>query len=121
MKAITKQSYFFTFNDANYKSALNYDGTNYYNAPMTFTIDGKVFIVGLGVSDRETVRIHHNTRVYIVAENAPLDYISLTYIDTENNIVDSCSFSGNDLRIFGDVFVMPAEMQISLLSNYLTY
>lgn len=117
----TQPVYFFTFGDSNYKSALNYDGTQYYNAPMTFTINGKTYVVGLGTQDRRFVEIHHETQVYIIGENTALDYISLTYIDIQNNIVDSCYFSENDLRIFGNIFQLPTSEQIILLSNYLAY
>lgn len=117
----TQQAYFFTYNDASYKSAINYDGTKYYHAPTTFTMNGKAFIVYMGKEDQKTVRIHHDTHVYIVSENFSLESISLTYIDIANNVVDSCYFSKNDLRMFGNVFDMPTDEQIALLSNYLTY
>jgi hypothetical protein len=121
MKTATQQIYFFTYSDSNYKNALNYDGAKYFHDPMTFTINGKTFIVGLSASDRIVVTIHHDKHVYIISENTSLEYISLTYIDIHNNVLDSCYFSENDLRVFGNVFEMPTDEQIAILSNYLSY
>lgn len=121
MTTNTLPAYSFTCSDHDYKQALNYDGTKYINAPITFTIDGKKFITPFGTNDTKTVRIHHETHVYIIAENIMLDYISLTYINTETGIVGDCFFSSNDLHMFGKVFEMPVDEQIALLSNYLPY
>lgn len=117
----TQPIYFFTYNDGDYKSALNYDGSKYYHAPMTFTINGKTFIVSLGEKDHKTVTIHHATQIYIISVDYINEYISLTYIDSENNMIDSCYFTKNDLRIFGNILELTTDEQVSILSNYLAY
>lgn len=40
MQTATQHNYTFTLSDWDYRNAINYDGTQYYNAPITFTIDG---------------------------------------------------------------------------------
>lgn len=121
MTTNTLPAYSFNCSDYDYKSATNYDDTRYIHFPTTFNIDGKKFIIGVGSNDTKTVRIHNETHVYIIAENVQLGYISLSYIDTATGVCGDCFFSDNDLRIFGNIFDMPADEQIALLSNYLPY
>lgn len=120
MSTTTQIDYNFTNADYNYRAAINYDGTQYYNAPMTITVNGKLFIVGFGTTDSKSVHIDGNN-LYIVGENRSLEYISMVYIDLDADTVSDCYFSENDLRQFGDIFEMPIEEQVALLSNYLPY
>jgi hypothetical protein len=120
MHATTQLDYCFIYSDFEYRNAINYDGAQYYNPPMTILINGKLFILPFGSSDTKNVHIDGN-HMYIIAENRSLQYISMVYIDLYNNNTSDCYFSENDLREFGDIFEMPIEEQIILLSNYLPY
>lgn len=120
MQTATQHSYTFTHSDNNYRNAINYEGTQYCNAPITFSIDGKTFIVPFGTQDCKHVHIDGN-HVYIVGENQPLQYIGMVCIDLESDNVTDCFFSENDLHMFGNVFELPTEEQVILLSNYLPY
>jgi len=117
-------TYTFENGDYNYSNALNYDGRNYYNPPTTITIDGKLFIIGAETSDRKHVVIEGDT-VYIVAENKPLDYISMYVIDLSDNSVTDCHLGSNDINnkdgMCYDVFERELSEQVSILSNYLPY
>jgi len=114
----------FKYHDYDYSTAVNYDGTNYYNPPMTVTIDGIKYILGTGSSDR----INHEERnnfVYIVSENWGLNYISLTEINTDDKTVSSCFLSDNDLTdpdcMSFDLLNKDTEEQINVLCEYLPY
>lgn len=120
MQTQTQHTYTFNYSDCNYRNAINYEGTQYYNAPMTMIIDGKLFIMPFGTSDNRRVHIDENN-IYIIGENRPLQYISMVYIDLNTDTVSDCYFSENDLRDFGDIFEMPIDEQIAILSNYLPY
>ena len=110
-----------THNDENYASAINYDDRNYYNYPSTIQLGKKLFILGAGTSDRITVRKRKDA-VYIVSENSPLNYISLTVIDKFDNDYD-VFLSGNDLddkdNISYDLLDKTTFQQIKILSQYL--
>lgn len=114
--------YSFNYSDSNYRDAINYDGTNYYNCPMTINIDGKLFVLSFGTSDRTTVKIDEPF-FYIIGENSNLDYISMTVIDLSDNSVQSCYLSGNDINdpeVYSyDVLNKDTDEQIKILSEYL--
>jgi hypothetical protein len=114
--------YNFTNTDYNYREALNYDGTNFYNAPITINIAGKLFILPFGTSDRKSVTIKDNY-AYIIGENRGLDYISMSVIDLSDNTVESCYLSDNDLNdpecFSYDLLNKDTEEQIKILLEYL--
>lgn len=117
-------TYSFEHGDYNYKSAVNYDGRNYYNPPMTITINNTLFILPFGTSDRKHTKEDGNTLI-IVAENQPLEYISMCVIDLTDNSVTECYLSGNDINeedspAFG-IFDLDLDNQIRVLENYLPY
>ena len=110
-----------THNDENFASALNYDGTNYYNNPTTLTLGKKLYILGSGTSDKITVRKRKNT-VYVVSVNKGLEYIALFVIDDYISN-DSVYLSGNDLNdsenICYGLLDKTTFQQIKILSEYL--
>lgn len=117
-------TYSFEHGDYNYKSAVNYDGRNYYNPPMTITVNGTLFILPFGTSDRKHTKEDGNM-LTIVAENKPLNYISMCVIDiTDNSIVD-CYLSDNDIDCKDSpahgIFDLELDDQIRVLENYLPY
>lgn len=117
-------NYSYNHNDYNYATAINYDGTDYYNCPMTIDIDGKLFILPFGTSDK-LYEVEENNRLIIVNENRSLDYIGMVVIDLNDNSIADCSLSGNDIydshSPANGIFDMELEDQISVLENYLPY
>lgn len=119
-------SYSFNQNDNNYRNAVNYDGTNYHNCPMTFEIKSTLFILPFGSMDSKQVKIDGNT-VYIIAENSPLNYISMVVIDlTEltDKGINTCHIAGNDIDDTEspcfEIFDKDLDEQIKILSNYIS-
>lgn len=116
--------YSFNQNDSNYASAINYDGTNYYNSPMTLSVNDVLFVLPFGNSDHTSVDVRGN-EMYIVAENKGLEYISMFVIDLSNNLTSECYLSGNDINdkdcMSYDIFEHDLDRQISILQNYLPY
>lgn len=117
-------NYSFENGDYNYKNAVNYDARNYYNPPMTITVNGTLFILPFGTSDRKYTKEDGNTLI-IVAENTPLDYISMCIIDINDKSIVECHLSGNDINdkdspAYG-IFDLELADQIRVLENYLPY
>lgn len=116
--------YSFNRNDSNYASAINYDGTNYYNAPMTLSVNDILFVLPFGDSDHTSVDVRGN-EIYIIGENKRLDYVSMVVIDLSDNSVAECHVSGNDINdsqsLCYDIFEHDLGRQISILQNYLPY
>lgn len=115
-------NYSFNQNDNNYASAVNYDGTDFFNCPMTFEINNTLFIVPFGSMDSKQVKISDNL-VYIVAENTGLDYISMVVIDLSDNSTLACSFTELDIldkdhSCYG-IFDKELDKQIKILSEYI--
>lgn len=117
-----KANYFFTYSDDNYREAINCTHTRYYNSPMTITVNGKKFIVPCGTSDRKTVKVRKHL-VYIVSENSGLDYIGMTVIDLNEDRLQECYLSSNDLNdpdcISYNLLKKGINAQIRVLSEYL--
>lgn len=115
-------TYCFNQNDNNYESAVNYDGTDFQNCPITFEINGVLFILPFGSMDSKQVKIVGNL-VYIVAENTGLNYISMVVIDLTDNSLQSCCIKGNDLddskSSCFDIFDKELDEQIKILSDYI--
>ena len=117
-------NYSYNHNDYNYASAINYDGRNYYNCPMTIDIDGKLFILPFGTLDRLHEKEEDN-RLIIVNENKSLDYIGMVVIDLNDNSITDCFLSGNDIddsdSPANGIFDLELDDQIRVLDNYLPY
>lgn len=117
-------NYSYNHNDCNYALAINYDGRNYYNCPMTINIDGKLFILPFGTSDKVREK-EENNHLIIVNENQQLDYIGMVVIDLNDNSVIDCYLSGNDIydtdSPANGIFELDIEDQIRVLDNYLPY
>ena len=115
--------YKITRNDENYASAINYNGTNYYNTPMTIKIGKKLYILEAGTSDDITVRIRKNL-VYIVSENNGLNYIGMQVIDTKSTSNCSVFLNDNDLsceeNLSYNLLDKTTFQQIKIMSEYLT-
>jgi len=114
--------YQFILNDPDHKEAVNYDGTNFYNNPMTVVIENIKYVLGIGHSDSKSVVIK-DEYFYLVAENTGLNYISLTVINTlERTLKDVCLTDSdiNDPEAFSfDILYKETEEQIKILSEYL--
>jgi hypothetical protein len=114
--------YLFNNSDDNFAAALNYDGTNYFNNPITFEIDGKLFIVPFGTADGKTVVIREHL-VYIVGENRGLDYIGLVCIDLSTDTTQDLFFDSNDLQDeqsdLYEILDKETDEQIRIMSQWL--
>jgi hypothetical protein len=105
--------------DENYRDAVNFDGTNYYNFPMTIDVKGNKFVLKTGTSDKLWVKVRKNL-LYIIAENSGLNYISLTVIDTMNNSFQDVYLDSNDIdQDYPKIFDYSTNYQIRLLSQRL--
>lgn len=104
--------------DPAHRTAINYDGTSYFNDPCTVNIDGVKYIIGAGTSDRLTTVIEGNI-VYILGENSPLNYISLVEINTDTKEVNEAFLNDNGLP--EDIFELSTMQQIKFLTQYLPY
>ena len=117
-------AYTFEQSDYNYRNAVNYDGTNYYNPPMTIKIKDVLYILPFGMADSQTLRVIDGT-VYIVAENRGLDYISMVAIDLDEQTLESCFISDGELTdknsMCYNIFDKDITEQIKILRNYLPY
>ena len=105
--------------DYDYREAVNYDNTAYYNPPMTINIDGVKYILSCGTKDALTT-IEDGSYLRIIGENFYLDYMSLTVINTTTKEIDSCYLDYVESEYPG-IFEFEIEQQLAILSNYLTY
>jgi hypothetical protein len=111
--------------DHNYRDAINYDGTNYYHAPMTITIKDVLYILPFGTADNQTLRVIDRT-VYIIGVNRRLDdSICMVAIDLDNSSIEECNISSNDVNdkdcSVYKIHDKDITEQIKILSNYLPY
>lgn len=122
--ATKELEYKFEQSDYNYRDAVNYDGTNYYHAPMTIKIKDVLYILPFGTNDSQTLRVIDRT-VYIVAENTGLNYISMVAIDLDNQTIATCFTSDGEItdkeNMCYGIFDKDITEQIKILSNYLPY
>ena len=116
--------HFYIKSDKDYRQAINYDNTNYYNYPCTFNFGDKKYIIGAGSSDHITVTRKDNC-FYVIAENFGLGYISMAYIDTKYDIVHECFLQGDDITdpdcFSYNVLDKDTEEQITILSEYIDF
>jgi len=112
-------NYTLNYSDEDYREAKNYDGTNFYNYPMTVSMESGKYILPFGTSDS----LHtDDTAEYltVIAENRGLDYISLINIDnidgevTQSIYLNSCS----DDELTEGIFDLGMNEQFEILSNW---
>lgn len=103
-----------SFNDSDYKKAVNFNGDSYFNNPTTLTEDdGKKLIIGAGTSDSVNV-----IYPYVLTVNSSLGYAGLEriYEDDVQTVVfmqDSQDF--DDCK---DFFDLDTKQQILFLSQW---
>lgn len=109
----------FNYCDLEYNRAINYDGTNYFNPPVTVQINKDKYILGVGSSDRLYSLIEGHM-LYIVGENIGLSYISCIEIDMKNKQVLNDVFIENvdENEFTEDIFDLDTEEQIKILSEW---
>ena len=117
----------FNLSDENYRHCKNYDGTNYYNFPVSISVRKTGFatrlILPIGSSDSRYTKVDGDT-LFIVAENNNLDYISLVVINTLDGSIESVYLGGEDISVdYGQLsyglLEMELDEQIKILSEYL--
>jgi hypothetical protein len=113
-------NYSIEYADKDYREAVNYDGTNFYNYPVTITVNDVKYLLSVGSADFLTVHENSNI-VVIIGENSGLDYISCTEIDTKTKevindvFVDQCDSNDFTAGIFDKDF----DEQYKILSEYM--
>jgi hypothetical protein len=114
-----KTNYEINKSDSDYKQAVNYDGTNFYNYPMTITIENVKYIIPFGTSDRLTIKT--DPEVIIIGENSGLNYIGCIMIDTNTQeiIQDVFIFSCSESEMTRDIFDLEFNEQLQILNNYM--
>jgi hypothetical protein len=111
--------YTFCNYDADHKSAVNSINTPYYNCPISVTIDGNKYLLGIGTKDAKTVIIKEHI-FYLIAKNIGLNYISLTVINTQTQTVSEAFLNSSEINeISPDILDEEPEQQINILSDYL--
>ena len=103
-----------SFNDSDYKKAVNFNGDSYFNNPTTLTEDdGKKLIIGAGTSDDVTVQYP-----YILTVNSRLGYAGLERIYDDD--VQTVVFMQNsqDFDDCKDFFELSDKEQILFLSQW---
>lgn len=113
--------------DHDYRDAVNYDGTNYFNPPMSITINGKTYILPCGEADHLTIEPNRTKDcIIIINENPGLSYIGMTEINYINNNVTSVFLNEQDTTgdpdtlSYGILDKGTAE-QITILYEYFPY
>jgi hypothetical protein len=111
------------YHDHEYKNAINYDGTNYYNAPCTLIAKGVMYVLNIGASDMIRTKIRNGV-IYLIAMNTALEYISLTVIDTKTKQIDSLfcgngELSYNPYNLKKSIFEYSTNYQIRVMKQYL--
>jgi hypothetical protein len=105
----------YIYGDFDYRKAVNYDGTDYYNPPITITIDTVKYVLPFGTSDNKSIEFK-NGYCYIIGENKGLNYISYVEIDLANDIVCTHYVDSNDIdnidSCFYRIFEKSTEEQI---------
>ena len=109
--------------DENYRDAVNYDGTQYYNFPMSIDVDGVKYIIPCGTSDSITIKeINENTLV-VIGENNRLDYVGMTEINTSEQTTQSCFLHDNDItdpeNPSYDILEEDTDSKIRILYEYM--
>lgn len=115
-------NYLINTNELNFNCAINYDGRQYYNNPMSINIEGKLYILPFGTADKLTVQID-GARFFVIGENSGLGYIGMTIISTDTQDVCSCFLQGNDLtepeNMSYGIFEKETDEQIKILWQYI--
>ena len=113
--------------DYNYREAINYDGTQYFNPPMSITINEKTYILPCGEADHLTIDTDRiKDCVIIVSENFGLSYIGMTEINYITDVVTSVFLNEQDTTgdpdtlSYGILDKGTAE-QITILYEYFPY
>ncbi len=112
--------------DPNYRDAINYSSTHYYNFPMTVKIKGHTLVIPFGQSDNLNEIILED-RVILVGENWHLNYISCIEIDTTRKFPEIVQdvFLDNAYECLQDfapenesIFGQDTEDQYQAISNW---
>ncbi len=84
--------------DPDYREAINYDGTNYYNFPCTVQLDNKKLIVGFGTADSVEIKQTKDNKAILIGKNSGLDYISCIVIDYSKDpeIINEAFIQGSE-------------------------
>lgn len=116
-------TYEYNIGDFDYRNAVNYTGTNYYNPPITITIDTVKYILPFGESDRKSLEFQ-NDNCYIIGENEGLNYISFVEINYTDKVVLSVYIDHNHLNdkesMFYGIFNKSTKTQIKKFLNYMS-
>ena len=105
--------------DSRYTDAINYDGTNYYNWPVTVTIDEVKYVLPFGSSD--SIYSHKQDNfIYLIGENKGLGYISCVLIDSKTKEILQDVFINNveEHEFTENIFDLDTPEQINVLSEY---
>ena len=115
--------YEFIHADLGYRTAVNYDGTNYYNCPLTLVYNNvEKYILPFGTDDSLHVDVTAGY-LMIIGENQGLDYISLVNIDTIGQTIVNEVFLNNVAELseemgIENIFKLGMDEQFSFLSQW---
>ena len=110
----------FLYSDYGYKSAVNFDGRNYYHAPCTITIDSPKcltkhkYILPVGSSD-SIAKWHKDGYFYILSTNKGLGYIGLSIIEVCTGNIEDYYIDNVDDSIFD---LSDKRIATHILSNF---
>lgn len=109
----------FYYSDRDYRDAINYDGTNFYNFPVTVNIGSDKYVLSVGSSD-SLYSSFNDGLLTIIGENTGLDYISCTVIDTVNKEVLQEVYLDNvsSMGLTQYLFDLDMDGQVEILSEY---
>lgn len=111
--------YTYHYDNTDYRSAVNYDNTNYHNIPITIEVNGVLYILPFGTRDKKHVHIEGKD-LLILGENSGLSYASLVVIDTTENSDKGITTAHAD-QLDDEFFELDLLGQIRYMSDYLPY